>query len=124
MDSTLRILFSLVDGGTDAEVDVDSARKDPLVYNGLEVKSDQTLKIGPSVSDQAVTLPDCCMLLLLADEPVVVKLSVGETVMTVRVLVLGGDDATAQALASGTILLSGNAATTAKVRIVALQQVT
>lgn len=124
MDAVLRILFSLTDGGTDADVELDSARVSPLTFDGVLAKVDQTIQVGPAVVDQAVALPACSLVVLISDEPVKVRLLTAETEVTVRALVIAGDDARATAFGAASIRLSGNGTNTAKVRIITLAKVT
>ena len=87
-------------------------------FSDVAAVTEKRLSIGPSVIDTAVVIPDSCMFLLVSDQPVKVQVGATDALehMT-RFMAHVGDDEVAIAFKAATIYLSGNASTTADVRI-------
>lgn len=116
--ATLRQILEVIPTtGVDPELQIDTDELGPPVYEDLTNRRDFQMSIAPSDDDVAVAIPDCCLLLLFADEPVLVRLADGEQQLRVRHLALGSEDSDHNAIDSNELLISGNGADTADVRI-------
>ncbi len=125
MDATLRLMFELTGAaGTGSDGHLDTAEQEtPLVYQGLTARMDTVLQIGPAVTDQNVAIPEACVVIVLSDEPIGIRLAAAETLVITRLLVLGSPDEETAAIAAGNLKVSGNTVGTATVRVIALDKV-
>jgi hypothetical protein len=124
MTAALRLIFELLEStGSDPTIQVDTDEMSPPTFSDLVARLDQAVAIGPSVVNQAVALSAACLVVLVSDQPVTLKLASGETAMAVRFFCVAGKDKSGTALPATSILLSGNGSSTANVRIYALGKV-
>lgn len=118
MQASLRSIYEVIpSAGVDPEVQLDTDELSPPTYEDIVVRGEQHLQIGPAISDQPVAIPNSCIVIVLSDEPILLRLAAGETQMRTRHFVCGAEDETGRALTARNILISGNGTTTANVRV-------
>lgn len=118
--SIRNILEVIADPGTNPTLQVDTDELSPVSYSDLTVRSEQFRTIAPSATDQAIAIPDCCLLLILSDEPFLLKLDAGETELRGRSFQIGAEDSDHIAISARDILVSGNGASTANIAVYCL----
>lgn len=118
MQASLRLIYEVIpSAGVDPEVQIDTDELSPPAFVDLVVRGEQHLQIGPSVTDQAVAVPNSCIVLVFSDEPILMRLSAGETQLRARFFAVAAEDETGRAVTARNLLLSGNGTTTANVRV-------
>lgn len=124
MTGTLRAIFELIEAvGDDPTIQVDTDELDPPSYDDVVSDGRRGLQIAPSDVDVAIDVPASCLVLLVSDAVVLVKLASGETEMAVRMFVAGGGDSSGIAVPTTTLLVSGNGESTANLRLYYLETV-
>lgn len=124
MTGSLQLIFELLAAtAVDPSVAVDTDALTPAKYADLIVVSDQILSIGPAVVNQAVALPACCLVLIVSDKLITLRLASGETPLAIRYFVTAGADNGDTAYPAQSLLLSGNTVDTASVRVIGLGKV-
>lgn len=108
MRAALRLIYEVLPSvGSSASTRVDTAELAPPTYEDLDVNADATYTIGATADDVEIPVPDSCLVLLVSDVPVLVRLADGETQVRVRHFLVGGANSEAIALEGATLLVSG-----------------
>lgn len=120
-----RIVFEVIaNQGSDPTTQVDTDDLDPPVYTDLVQRSDGELQVATDDVDVSWPIPaDACALLLVADEPVLVRFEADGKQLRVRNLFIGAEDKSGAAFPSGELLISGNTTNIATVRVITLGKV-
>lgn len=109
--------------GQPASVRWDTDLHSPPIFEDLVGSLLQELVVGPTATVNMALSAAACALLLVSDEPVLVRLVTGETQMRVRMLLVAAEDETGIAIPAQTLVLAGNSTTTANVKVFAMNRV-
>lgn len=108
MEAFLRIIYEVVpSAGSNPEVQIDTDELSPPTYPDLAGRGETLMVIAANDVDIEVPILDSCIVIVLADVPVLMRLADAETQIRIRQFAIGAEDADGKALTARSLLFSG-----------------
>ena len=108
MQGAARIIYEVIPSpGVNPESQIDTDEFDPVSYDDLVTNAEALYQIAANAVDTAIPIPNACLVLIVSDVAIQLRLNSGETPLRVRYFLIGSDASNEIAAAASDLLVSG-----------------